>query len=380
MSLWTNESGTLLVDSGGSLIDCDHCPCDAGCPSGQALYKIKYAELDPECGSSAENRYRLNISCSCKCLIAGAVPSPLPAGKVAEDYHDSYPITGQTGESPNIVYWKKSIAGGPFTDDAGAKPPGKTAQQKCDAFPVEGCAGFTGCNWYRLRTSFAQCDGVADPIYCSTPLCSVRCLLMDDPIPSPPPAGRTLEDYYLSYPIEDFGVSLTEIISDALVATCDHTAEQVGQIANDADDNCSRVHTCPGDVIYGYIYVDITSKDRPFPPITYCYGGRSLYPQQTSMCDAQPADNEDWYTKRVFGKYPITYAGQWECEKRWYVVKNGTSDPPASCPQSIDGTAYYTISQLHPIIAAGYPWAGFGARHEIVSEWCTEAEAEANLP
>lgn len=145
---WENSAGELIEDANGTPIECDECPC--GCPAGSALYKIKYAEKDTSCTAGAANEYRLNIACSCKCLITGDIPNPIPEGKTAADYHGSYPITGET----EGVYWKKTIAGGPFTDD---DPLGKTAKQKCDEFQVDGCA-IAGCEWYKIRTAYYDPD------------------------------------------------------------------------------------------------------------------------------------------------------------------------------------------------------------------------------
>lgn len=216
---WRNSAGHLIrVD--GHHVRCEECPCDT-CPEGSALYKIKYAELDTTCGTEAANRYRLNIACECKCLITGTVPDPLPEGKTAADYYASYPITGQTGEAPNITYWQKTIAGGPFVDD---DPLGKTAKEKCDAYQVDGCCG--SCGWYKIRKAYydAACLGVNSG-YNDAVECECRCLITGT-VPSPIPEGKTAEDYAGSYPITVTGEYKKELFGP-YSATCALTADQV---------------------------------------------------------------------------------------------------------------------------------------------------------
>lgn len=356
---WRNSAGHLIRVDGHHVL-CEACPC--GCPTGSALYKIKYAERDTSCTPGAANEYRLNISCECKCLFAGTIPDPLPEGKTAADYYNSYPLSG--GTSP---LWKRTIAGGPFTNIEG----GLTAAEQCDALQVEGCV--TGCGWYAIKTNQLKCQGSTD--YSCNPTCYARCLITRT-IPNPIPVGKTKYDYYGSYPITEDGYR-SSIVGGPYSASCTKTAQEAAMDVFAADNTCIGTEKCDG---YGVI-TRVVTRTSSCNGNSFSYSWTAFYGGYTCNAATGPATGAcKTYT---YGKYSCTYQGQVECEMKWYVAEYVYSSCGGNTPPTSRSTLY-----LHPIQIGDYPMSGDGysgdnctANHLFTATllygpFCTEDEAQ----
>ncbi|MFA5205395.1 MAG: hypothetical protein WC708_13440 [Lentisphaeria bacterium] len=371
----------------------DERACCNGC--NQATYKVVTRLWNAEC-----NTFNAVGTCTCLCLYTDdPVPNPLPEGRTADMYLKSYPITNydsQTNAPVSIV----EIAAGPFVDDI---PLGRTAAEKCAAAISPKCPTET-CSWYRLRTSLATCPGSTE--YSATPDCFAKCLRPGYPpwlrppwipqdfppyfvwVPGEHPDGVEAEDYSSYYPVTVAGQYRTVIVDGPYSATCNKTAAEVAEDASLADRNCSHEQACDGGVTYGKKYAAVYQGDSS----SWCFSG---IVEGGSACDAQPADDEGGGYKYVWHTYPQTYEGQWNAEKRWYVVRwarVGVASGINECGDTTPDNGWtYSITGMHPIVAAGYPywnWCTSGVYcyrdtycNQLVSgPYCTSAEASAALP
>lgn len=372
----------------------DERSCCNGC--NQATYKVVTRPWNAACGV-----FEAVGTCSCVCLYADdPVPSPLPEGRTADMYVKSYPITNRDPVT-NAEVSLQEIAAGPFNDDI---PLGRTAAEKCAAAISPKCPTDT-CSWYRLRTTFAKCEGSTE--YSATPECFVKCLRSGYPpwlrppwmpqdfppyfvwVPGEHPDGVEAEDYHYYYPITVAGVSQTVVVDGPYSATCDKTAAEVAEDANLADTNCSGTRTCEGGIAFGRNYAELY---QAYGDGLWCFAG--IVEGGTNPCDAQPANSDGGGYKYVWHKYPMTYGGQWDAEKEYYVViggRVGISSGGSACGVTNSDALSCYVRQLHPVETAGYPhwgWCTTGVycQHDTYYEdivsgpYCTNEEAQAALP
>jgi len=154
--LWL-KNGKIVTDSSGRPILCDTCPCDTECPEGSGLYKIVALPWVDEAWAEEG-------SCSCVCLIEGAIPDPRPEGHEIGRYVKDY-------DNPIIVEGvsKTELLGGPYAavvGDPAASPPtedktamevcAETPHEKCQCFPSLDCVGDYKLSGYK-RTSHLPC-------------------------------------------------------------------------------------------------------------------------------------------------------------------------------------------------------------------------------
>lgn len=121
--LWLSPSGSLYVGSGGAPFDATADELVACCCC--EWYKIRLAYYDADC-AYVNDGYNDSVTCACKCLIAGAVPDPIPAGKTEEDY------TGYYATVDGVYQYTLS----PYASEAA-----------CNAAKIEGCDVAWGCSW-----------------------------------------------------------------------------------------------------------------------------------------------------------------------------------------------------------------------------------------